>query len=122
MTQTRSTGSSTASVASLPIAASTNPSLEIECPFRGLEVFDEDHAEFFFGREALTPHLVDQLREDRFLAVLGPSGSGKSSVVRAGLVPQVRRGVLPGQRALVRRRSCDPATTRWRPLRRASSG
>ena len=56
-------------------------------PFRGLEVFDEDHAEFFFGRDALTQQLVEQLREDRFLAVIGPSGSGKSSVVRAGLVP-----------------------------------
>jgi hypothetical protein len=70
--------------------------LEIECPFRGLEVFDEDHARFFFGREVLTAHLVDQLREDRFLAVLGPSGSGKSSVVRAGLIPRLRKGLLGG--------------------------
>ena len=69
---------------------------EIVCPFRGLEVFDEAHADYFFGREALTQHLVEQLREDRFLAVLGASGSGKSSVVRAGLIPQLRRGALPG--------------------------
>ena len=69
---------------------------DIACPFRGLEVFDEEHAEFFFGREALTKELVEQLRGDRFLAVLGPSGSGKSSVVRAGLVPSLRRGDLPG--------------------------
>ena len=66
------------------------------CPFRGLEVFDEDHAEFFFGREALVQHLVEQLRTDRFLAVMGPSGSGKSSAVRAGLIPQLRGGALPG--------------------------
>jgi len=68
---------------------------EAVCPFRGLQVFDEEHAPFFFGREALTQHLVEQLRDDRFLAVIGPSGSGKSSLVRAGLLPQVRAGVLP---------------------------
>ena len=68
----------------------------IPCPFRGLEAFDEEHAEYFVGREALTQHLVEQIREDRFLAVIGPSGSGKSSVVRAGLIPQLRQGSLPG--------------------------
>jgi conflict system STAND superfamily ATPase/TIR domain-containing protein len=71
-----------------------DPSASIN-PFRGLEVFDEAHAEFFFGRDALTQQLVEQLREDRFLAVMGPSGTGKSSVVRAGLVPQLRQGALP---------------------------
>lgn len=69
---------------------------DIPCPFRGLEVFDEEHADYYFGREALTQHLVERLRDDRFLAVIGPSGSGKSSLVRAGLVPQVRKGALPG--------------------------
>jgi energy-coupling factor transporter ATP-binding protein EcfA2 len=67
-----------------------------ECPFRGLQVFEEEHAAFFFGREALTQHLLEELRADRFLAVVGPSGSGKSSLVRAGLVPQVRQGALAG--------------------------
>lgn len=67
---------------------------EAVCPFRGLQVFEEEHACFFFGREALTQHLVEQLRADRFLAVIGPSGSGKSSLVRAGLIPQVCDGAL----------------------------
>jgi hypothetical protein len=68
----------------------------MDSPYRGLEVFDEAHARFFFGREAMTQHLVESLRTTRFLAVLGPSGSGKSSLVRAGLLPQLRTGALPG--------------------------
>jgi WD40 repeat protein/DNA-binding SARP family transcriptional activator len=70
-----------------------------EPPFKGLACFDEADAELFFGREALTATLADQVRGflapgfsgPRFLAVIGASGSGKSSVVRAGLVPALRR-------------------------------
>ena len=61
-----------------------------------LETFQEKDAEFFFGRAALTQWLGERLRERRFLAVIGPSGSGKSSVVRAGLLPALRQGALPG--------------------------
>ena len=68
-------------------------------PFRGLQVFEEEDADNFFGREALTQQLVEHLRGDRFLAVVGPSGSGKSSVVRAGLVPSLRHGLIPGSEA-----------------------
>jgi tetratricopeptide (TPR) repeat protein len=77
--------------------------MEGECPYRGLEHFDEGHARFFFGREALTEWLLDALRpstpsgrENRFLAVIGPSGSGKSSLALAGLVPALRAGRLEG--------------------------
>jgi hypothetical protein len=77
------------------LATNTSSERSGECPYRGLEVFDEAHARFFFGREAITQHLVEGLRTTRFLAVLGPSGSGKSSVVRAGLLPQLRAGALP---------------------------
>lgn len=64
------------------------------CPYRGLQTFDEEHAEFFFGRDGDIQRLVEKLKGTRFLAVLGPSGSGKSSLVRAGLIPAIRKGQL----------------------------
>ena len=66
------------------------------CPYKGLASFDRDDAEYFFGREELVAELVAQLVGARLLAVVGPSGSGKSSVVRAGLLPSLAGGVLPG--------------------------
>ncbi|MCP4248360.1 MAG: hypothetical protein GY778_15035, partial [bacterium] len=63
-----------------------------EPPFKGLRYFDVADADWFFGREALTATLVGQLRQYRFLAVVGASGSGKSSLVRAGLIPALQRG------------------------------
>jgi WD40 repeat protein/DNA-binding SARP family transcriptional activator len=69
-------------------------------PYKGLSAFDEADAPFFFGREALVERLVERLAEEhplaRFLAVVGPSGSGKSSLVKAGLVPALRDAALPG--------------------------
>jgi WD40 repeat protein len=65
-----------------------------EPPFKGLQYFDEKDAQLFFGRELLTAKLVGQLREHHFLAVVGASGSGKSSLVRAGMLPAVRSGEL----------------------------
>ncbi|UCH95260.1 MAG: hypothetical protein JSV88_00055 [Candidatus Aminicenantes bacterium] len=64
------------------------------CPYRGLEVFREQDQNFFFGREAVVQRLLDKLKKSRFLAVLGPSGSGKSSVVQAGLIPHLRYNSL----------------------------
>ncbi|BCJ48193.1 hypothetical protein GCM10010168_25530 [Actinoplanes ianthinogenes] len=60
-------------------------------PYRGLEPFEERHAEWFRGREELTAELARQLLDRRLLIVLGPSGSGKSSLVQAGLIPLLRR-------------------------------
>jgi WD40 repeat protein len=61
-------------------------------PFRGLASYEPEHAEYFFGRDALTAELVDLLTEHgrlgRPVIVVGPSGSGKSSLLRAGLIPQ----------------------------------
>ena len=72
----------------------------VENPYKGLRAFQEGDAADFFGREALTQRLLERLGEPtplaRFLAVVGPSGSGKSSVVKAGLIPALRHGALPG--------------------------
>ena len=69
-------------------------------PYKGLHAFAEADADDFFGRDALVDRLVARMAESaegsRFLAVVGPSGSGKSSVVRAGLIPTLRAGALPG--------------------------
>src|SRR3984957_7730304 len=71
---------------------------EGQCPYRGLRVFDVDDAPFFFGREALVQWLLNAVRPvtdgkpvNRFLAIVVSSGSGKSSVARAGLVAAIRR-------------------------------
>ena len=61
-----------------------------ESPFKGLQFFDEIDAGLFFGREPITARLVEILQHQRFLAVIGASGSGKSSVIRAGLVPTLK--------------------------------
>lgn len=67
-------------------------------PYKGLRAFDEADALDFFGRTALIEQLLQPLAEPggRFLAVVGPSGSGKSSVVKAGLLPALRRNKIPG--------------------------
>lgn len=65
-------------------------------PFPGLRPFQEDEDYLFFGREGQTAELLKLLRESRFLAVVGTSGSGKSSLIRAGLVPALHRGAMVG--------------------------
>ncbi|HUG47633.1 MAG TPA: adenylate/guanylate cyclase domain-containing protein [Candidatus Limnocylindria bacterium] len=66
------------------------PPAEGEPPYQGLAHFEEEDAPRFFGREKLVARLVARLAEQPFLAVIGASGSGKSSVVRAGLIPALR--------------------------------
>ena len=74
--------------------------LVFDNPYKGLRAFQEADANDFFGRDALIDSLVEKLNQpgpyQRFLAVVGPSGSGKSSVVRAGVVPALKNGALPG--------------------------
>lgn len=61
------------------------------CPYRGLRFFREEDAPFFFGRDEFIERLTRAVNKDSMVAVLGSSGSGKSSVVRAGLLPRLRR-------------------------------
>jgi formylglycine-generating enzyme required for sulfatase activity len=71
-------------------------------PYPGLRPFEPDEAVKFYGRETHTTDLLQRLAENPFLAVIGSSGTGKSSLVRAGLLPALHRGRLAG------------ATSQWR--------
>jgi energy-coupling factor transporter ATP-binding protein EcfA2 len=82
---------------------------EFPCPYRGLEPFEAEHAEFYFGREEMVERLTAKAGQASFVAVVGPSGCGKSSLVRAGLVTALREGALAG--------SQDWATRIFRPGR-----
>jgi energy-coupling factor transporter ATP-binding protein EcfA2 len=93
-----------------------------ECPYLGLKTFQPDDAPLFFGRAAKIQELVDRLRnnfgtskEERFLALIGSSGSGKSSLALAGLIPAIQRGELPDSARwpLVR---CRPGARPWENL------
>jgi WD40 repeat protein len=66
------------------------------CPFKGLVAFDVGDADVFFGRERLVAEMVGRMAGSSFLGVVGPSGSGKSSAIRAGLLPALAAGALPG--------------------------
>jgi len=92
-----------------------------EPPFKGLQFFDEPDADLFFGRELLTAKLVARIGEIlslppaeadqvglQFLAVVGASGSGKSSLVRAGLIPAIKKGRPLGDGTLP-----PPDSPRW---------
>jgi len=67
-------------------------------PYRGLSAFQEPDAEDFHGRDSEITSLLDALASNRLVAVVGPSGIGKSSLVRAGLIPALRSGALPRSR------------------------
>ena len=66
------------------------------CPYLGLRTFDERDADLYFGREAEVQRILEKLKAARMLGVVGPSGSGKSSLVRAGVVAALRAGGLVG--------------------------
>ena len=80
----------------IPIATVFEYFPVLNTPYKGLAYFKDDDARFFFGRTGLTDLLLDRLQQSNFLALLGASGSGKSSVLRAGLLNQLRQGRLSG--------------------------
>ncbi len=65
-------------------------------PFKGLLAFDEEDEGDFFGRDGLVAEILRRVESDRLIAVVGPSGSGKSSVVTAGVLPRIRKGAVAG--------------------------
>ncbi|MCS6849300.1 MAG: hypothetical protein RMN52_16480, partial [Anaerolineae bacterium] len=71
------------------------------CPYRGLDAFREANSAFFFGRERLVDELLVRLQHERLLALVGSSGSGKSSVVFGGLLPRLKQGIGAHWRYLV---------------------
>ena len=97
-------GTTTAYLIPVDLVLGVDPEL-LPCPYRGLEPFGEEHASFFFGRDADIERLVDAVASRPLVAVAGPSGAGKSSLVRAGLLPRLRADgvrvaelrVLPGR-------------------------
>ena len=71
-----------------PRASSHEHELSV-CPFQGLQPFQEEHAGLFFGREVVAAHLLKQVSQRNLVAVVGPSGIGKTSLVQAGLIPRL---------------------------------
>jgi WD40 repeat protein/energy-coupling factor transporter ATP-binding protein EcfA2 len=65
-------------------------------PFVGLDAFSASESKYFFGREQLIEDSVEHLRTKNLLAIIGPSGSGKSSLVLAGILPRLGQGAIPG--------------------------
>ncbi|MEH1858802.1 MAG: caspase family protein [Nostoc sp.] len=60
-----------------------------ECPYQGLKAFEAEQKEFFFGRKQVVREILAKFNEKPFVPIIGASGSGKSSVVRAGLIPEL---------------------------------
>ncbi len=84
------------------------PAYDGRCPFPGLAAFSLDERKFFFGREPLVAQLASRLAAHPFLALSGPSGSGKSSLLFAGLIPALQQQE-PGLSVAAMRPGNDPA-------------
>ena len=97
------------------------PAPAVMCPFKGLAAFESSDAEFFCGRDRIVSELIARLAEWPLVGILGPSGIGKSSLLRAGVLPALSAGALPGSaawRQVVLRPGKHPA----RELERALGG
>ncbi len=76
------------------MSSSVAAAIRAENPFPGLRPFEEKDQRLFFGRESQVDTMIDKLAATHFLAVVGTSGSGKSSLVNCGLKPALRRGLM----------------------------
>lgn len=99
--------------------------LSLRMPYPGLRPFEAEDQPLFFGREEQVSGMLRQLEDHHFVAVVGSSGSGKSSLVRAGLLPAVREGFLLGTtewNTFVIKPSHQPYQRLVRALRRSPGG
>lgn len=109
-------GRSTAYITPVATLRAVHPGLAVAdvCPYPGLRPFTTGDAAWFHGRDRALAAVLDRLRDDRaFLALLGPSGSGKSSLIHAGLRPALEHSALPGSDRwgwVVARPGGDPVT------------
>jgi WD40 repeat protein len=92
-------------------------------PFLGLRYFDENDSHLYFGRDVQINDVLEKLRRSRFVMVMGSSGSGKSSLVRAGVIPRLKAGLLgeagPRWRIAKMRPGSNPITSLTRELEQA---
>ena len=105
-----------------PVVSRAVESLADTCeryPFPGLRPFQTGEEHYFFGRENQTDTLIDKLRQTRFLAVIGSSGSGKSSLVNCGLISALHGGLMPCAGTSWRVVTCRPAGQPIRSLANA---
>lgn len=98
--QTLSHGAATIEMSLEELDLSDFDLLETKNPYKGLRAFQQADAADFFGRTSMIQQVLERLQEpvveNNFLAVIGPSGSGKSSLVKAGVLPALRQGRIPG--------------------------
>src|SRR5262245_48296584 len=112
-------------LAAQPLAGVSAEADVVVCPFKGLAFFDVGDADYFYGREQVVADLVSRLAGGPFVGIIGPSGDGKSSILRAGLVSALSKGALPGSaawRVLLVRPGEHPCAELARVLGTASLG
>ncbi|MFI1764994.1 helix-turn-helix domain-containing protein [Streptomyces sp. NPDC020800] len=80
------------------VAAAETDTDDTDAPYRGLARFEPGDQDLFFGRDQLVAQLAERVRTHRVVALVGASGSGKSSLLRAGLIPALRAEEAPGRR------------------------
>jgi tetratricopeptide (TPR) repeat protein len=91
----------------------------VQNPFVGLRPFNSNEALFFFGRDDQTIALLERLHRHRFVAVIGSSGCGKSSLILAGLIPKLKAGMLVGDRDSWTVATLKPGDNPWKHMAQA---